>query len=100
MTDRRYFKLSPVDVALRMELIHRVHGLEAAEYYFNNISNNLKTDRIYGALLSGYVREKSVEKAEAIMQKIREMDMAVSSFPYNMLINLYSQMENMIKSTC
>jgi len=91
MTDRRYFKLFPVDVALRIELIHRVHGLEAAEYYFNNLSNHLKRDRIYGALLSGYVREKSVDKAEAIMQKMREMDMAASSFPYNMLINLYSQ---------
>lgn len=91
MTDRRYFELSPVDVALRIELIHRVRGLEHAEYYFKNISNNLKTDRIYGALLSGYVREKSVEKAEAIMEIMREMDMAASSFPYNMLINLYSQ---------
>lgn len=91
MTDCRYFKLSPRDVAFRLELIHRVHGLEYAENYFNNISNNLKTFNAYGALLSGYVREKSVEKAEAIMQKMKEMDMAASSFPYNKMINLYSQ---------
>ncbi|KAK9284738.1 hypothetical protein L1049_023915 [Liquidambar formosana] len=55
MTDRRYFSLSPSDVAV------------------------------------SYVREKSVEKAEAIMQKMRESGMATSSFPYNVLINLYSQ---------
>lgn len=91
MTDRRYFTLSPIDVALRLELIHRVRGLEHAENYFNNISSNLKLVNAYGALLSGYVREKSVEKAESIMQKMKEMEMAVSSFPYNMMINLYTQ---------
>ncbi|CAB4273321.1 unnamed protein product [Prunus armeniaca] len=71
MTDRRYFDLSPSDAAARLNLIHRVHGLEDAE----NI----------------YVQENSVEKAEATMQKMKKLGMAKTSFPYNMLINLYSQ---------
>lgn len=94
MTDRRYFTLTPSDAAIRLDLISMVHGREQAESNFNNIPNNLKTSSAYGALLSGYVREKSVEKAEATMQKMREMDFATSSFPYNMLINLYSQTGN------
>ena len=94
MTDCRYLSLTPSDVAIRLDLISMVHGQEQAESYFNNIPKVLKTHGAYGALLSSYVREKSVEKAEATMQKMREMGFVTSSFPYNMLINLYSQTEN------
>ncbi|KAK3184155.1 hypothetical protein Dsin_031441 [Dipteronia sinensis] len=88
MTDR-CLASSSSDVALRLDLIHRIHGIEHAEKYFNTISNDLKTPNVYGALLSLYAQETSVERAEAIMQKMREMGFATSSFPYNMLINLY-----------
>ncbi|TXG55169.1 hypothetical protein EZV62_020425 [Acer yangbiense] len=88
MTDRS-LALSSSDVALRLDLIHRIHGIEHAENYFNNVSNDLKSSSVYGALLSLYTQEASVERAEAIMQKMREMGFATSSFPYNMLINLY-----------
>ncbi|BFG25266.1 hypothetical protein CerSpe_115400 [Prunus speciosa] len=91
MTDRRYFDLSSSDAAARLKLIHKVHGLEHAEKYFNNMSKSLKSVNAYGALLSIYVQEHSVEKAEATMQKMKRMGMAKTSFPYNMLINLYSQ---------
>lgn len=91
MTDSRYFNLSPSDAAVRLELIQRVHGLEKAENYFNNISKKLKTCNAYGALLSSYVRENAVEKAEATMREMRKMGMTKSTFAYNMLINLYSQ---------
>ncbi|XP_059663151.1 pentatricopeptide repeat-containing protein At2g20710, mitochondrial-like [Cornus florida] len=93
MTDRRYFILSPADVAVRLELISTVHGIEHAENYFNNISNSLKSATVYGALLSSYVRQKSIAKAEAVMQNMREMGFATTSFPYNLLINLYAQTE-------
>ncbi|PQM33568.1 pentatricopeptide repeat-containing protein [Prunus yedoensis var. nudiflora] len=69
----------------------RVHGLENAEKYFNNKSKSLKSVNAYGALLSIYVQEHSVEKAEATMQKMKKMCMSKASFPYNMLINLHSQ---------
>lgn len=91
MTDRRYLSLSSSDIALRLDLIHRVHGIEEAENYFNNVSNYLKTYNVYGALLSCYAQGKYVEKAEATMQKMRELDLATSSFPYNMLIKLYTE---------
>ncbi|KAE8645769.1 hypothetical protein Csa_020441 [Cucumis sativus] len=91
MTDRRYLSLSPSDAAVRLDLIHSVHGLEHAENYFNSISIRLKTSNVYGALLGCYVREKSLEKAEAIMQEMRKMGIATTSFAYNVLINLYAQ---------
>ncbi|KAF3444145.1 hypothetical protein FNV43_RR13835 [Rhamnella rubrinervis] len=91
MTDNRYFDMLPSDAAIRLELIHIVHGIEKAENYFNNISNKLRTYNAYGALLHSYVRENSVDKAEAIMHEMRKMGLAKSSFAYNILINLYSQ---------
>ncbi|XP_022969060.1 pentatricopeptide repeat-containing protein At2g20710, mitochondrial-like [Cucurbita maxima] len=91
MTDRRYFNLSSSDAAMRLDLIRIVHGLEHAEHYFNSISSQLRTSNAYGALLCSYVRERSVEKAEAIMQEMRKLGFATTSFPYNVLINLYAQ---------
>ncbi|KAF9670800.1 hypothetical protein SADUNF_Sadunf13G0106400 [Salix dunnii] len=91
MTGRRFFTLTTEDAAVRLELIHRVRGLEEAENYFNKLSVKLKTKYTYGAILNGCVREKSVQKAEAVMQEMREGGMATSSFPYNILIILYSK---------
>ncbi|XP_030508521.2 pentatricopeptide repeat-containing protein At2g20710, mitochondrial [Cannabis sativa] len=91
MTDSRFLKISPSDAAVRLELIHKVHGLDRAENYFNNMSRKLKTHHVYAALLRSYVRENSVDKAETIMEEIRNLGEAVSSLPYNVLINLYAK---------
>ncbi|KAI9178501.1 hypothetical protein LWI28_027304 [Acer negundo] len=91
MTDRHNFALSPSEIAHRLDMVHRVHGIKLAEEYFNSVPNDAKTCQVYGALLNAYVQQKSVEEAEAIMQKMRVMGFATSSFPYNMLISLYSQ---------
>ncbi|KAJ4837313.1 hypothetical protein Tsubulata_031453 [Turnera subulata] len=89
MTDRRYLDLSVSDVAVRLQLIYRVHGLSQAENYFDNISEKLKRGGACGSLLSIYAREKAVHKAGALMQTMRDRGIATSSFHYNMLINLY-----------
>ncbi|KAF2283225.1 hypothetical protein GH714_043573 [Hevea brasiliensis] len=91
MTDRRYLPLSPIDTAVRLDLINRIYGSVHAETYFKKLSDKLKTYHVYGALLIGYVQENYVQKAEAIMQEMREKGMATSSFPYNILINLYAK---------
>ncbi|TXG55166.1 hypothetical protein EZV62_020422 [Acer yangbiense] len=91
MTDRHNFALSPSEIAHRLDMVHRVHGIKLAEEYFNSVPNDAKTCQVYGALLNAYVQQKSVEEAEAIMQTMRVMGFATASFPYNMLITLYSQ---------
>ncbi|KAJ4837314.1 hypothetical protein Tsubulata_031454 [Turnera subulata] len=91
MTDRRYLDLSVSDVAVRLQLIYRVHGLSQAENYFDNISEKLKFRGACGSLLSIYAREKAVHEAEALMQTMRDRGIVTSSFPYNMLISLYAR---------
>ncbi|KAF1898893.1 hypothetical protein Lal_00019014 [Lupinus albus] len=82
------------DIAIRLDLIAKVHGLDQAEKYFDSISDASRDFKVYGALLNCYAQHKSVEKAEAIMQKIKEnaskqaTDLVVS---YNVMLKLYAR---------
>ncbi|XP_044489063.1 pentatricopeptide repeat-containing protein At4g21705, mitochondrial-like [Mangifera indica] len=76
------------DSAVRLDLISKVNGLEAAETYFNSLNGEYKIDKVYGALLSCYVREGLVDKSLAHLQKMKELGFA-SAFNYNDLMCLY-----------
>ncbi|XP_009401682.2 pentatricopeptide repeat-containing protein At2g20710, mitochondrial [Musa acuminata AAA Group] len=89
MSDRRYFCLSPGDVADRLDLIKKVHGLEQAESFFGNLPKQLKVYQVHGALLSCYVQDKCVEKAEAFFHRMEEANM-LDSFAFNMLMKMYN----------
>ncbi|KAL7243765.1 hypothetical protein ACSBR1_016064 [Camellia fascicularis] len=91
MSDKRYIPLSIADVTTRLNLILRVHGLEQVENYFNNIPQKLKQFEVYTALLNCYAHEKSIDKAESVMQKLRDMGCAKTPLSYNILMNLYYQ---------
>ncbi|KAE9465686.1 hypothetical protein C3L33_02399, partial [Rhododendron williamsianum] len=90
MSDKKKFQLSFSDIAVPLDLISKVHGTKLAENYFNNIPEKSKVVEAYGVLLNCYAQEKSVEKAEAIMQKMRELGQ--TTFTYAML-NLYRLVE-------
>ncbi|KAJ0028325.1 hypothetical protein Pint_36301 [Pistacia integerrima] len=94
MTDKRYLPLTSSDVAIRLDLISKVHGTEQAENYFNHVSERLKGGAVYSALLNCYASVKSMEKAEATMQKMRDLGFAQTSLAYNVLLNLYYQTAN------
>ncbi|CAM0956585.1 unnamed protein product [Alopecurus aequalis] len=88
MTDRRHLRLSPGDVAYRLELITKVHGLKSAVAYFGGLSVQLKKSQCYGSLLKCYAEAKSVEEAEKLFAEMQEMGM-MSSYPYNVMMKLY-----------
>ncbi|GFZ05677.1 hypothetical protein Acr_17g0012550 [Actinidia rufa] len=79
------------DIAGQLDLVLKVHRLEQAEKYFSNIPDSLKTFHVYRALLICYAEEKSLGKAKAILQKMREFGMLRNSLPYNVMLNLYSK---------
>ncbi|KAE9457639.1 hypothetical protein C3L33_10459, partial [Rhododendron williamsianum] len=67
----------------------KVHGLEQAEKYFSNIPGPLKTFKVYGALLNCYASNKSLDKAESIMQKMREFGVkGISCYPSTLYVRL------------
>uniref|UniRef100_A0A0E0IUS7 Pentacotripeptide-repeat region of PRORP domain-containing protein n=1 Tax=Oryza nivara TaxID=4536 RepID=A0A0E0IUS7_ORYNI len=90
MTERRHLHLSPGDVAYRLELISKVHGLDKAVEYFDAVPNQLRELQCYGSLLRCYTEAERVEKAEELFENMRGMGMA-NSYAYNAMMNLYSQ---------
>ncbi|KAE9465687.1 hypothetical protein C3L33_02395, partial [Rhododendron williamsianum] len=84
MRDKKKFQLSFHDIAVQLDLISKVHGTELAENYFNNIPEKSKVVEAYEVLLNCYARDESVEKAEAIMQKMRELGQTTFCFNVHM----------------
>lgn len=98
MIDSLYLKLSPADMAIRLDLIYKVHGIDQALIYFNNIPGQMKDVEVYGALLHCYAEEKSLERAEDLMQKIRALGLEMDTISYNVMLNLYCKTGNYEKS--
>ncbi|XP_051128899.1 pentatricopeptide repeat-containing protein At4g21705, mitochondrial [Andrographis paniculata] len=86
----RGFAFTPVQHAVQLDLIGKVHGFESAEDYFSSLSEEDKTDKAYGALLHCYVRQRQTEKALVHFNTIKEKGLALSSVAYNDLMCLYS----------
>ncbi|EEF34782.1 pentatricopeptide repeat-containing protein, putative [Ricinus communis] len=90
---------SPADHAVQLDLIGRVRGLESAESYFQNLVNQDRNDKTYGALLNCYVREGLVDKSLYHMQKMKELGFASSPLNYNDLMCLYTRTGQLEKVT-
>ncbi|XP_060202907.1 pentatricopeptide repeat-containing protein At2g20710, mitochondrial-like [Lycium barbarum] len=94
MTDKRFFTPQPSDIGVRVHLIYKLKGLEEVEKYLDSVPQQFKGFHIYSTLLNCYTIEKSVEKAEAIMQKIRDMGFARTPLCYNFMMKMYHQTGN------
>ncbi|OWM91029.1 pentatricopeptide repeat-containing protein At2g20710, mitochondrial-like [Punica granatum] len=90
MIEQADYKLTNSEIAVRLDLIAKVRSLEEAEEFFEQIPEKSRDFRIYGALLSCYALEKSMEKAEATLQKMRVLGY-VRVLSYNVMLNLYAQ---------
>ncbi|KAJ8624299.1 hypothetical protein MRB53_032829 [Persea americana] len=90
MGNKGICKITPTDHAVRLDLIGKVRGSASAESYFNNMSEEDKTAKTYGALLNCYVRERLLEKSLSHMQKMKQLGFASLALPYNNLMCLYA----------
>ncbi|KAJ9549250.1 hypothetical protein OSB04_021793 [Centaurea solstitialis] len=84
-------KLQPAGVAVHLDLVSKVHGVEEAEKYFDSVPDDVKTLHVYGSLLNCYANAKLVEKAEATAEKMRQLGM-MTTLSYNSLLSLYKKM--------
>ncbi|KAL8087794.1 hypothetical protein AgCh_037804 [Apium graveolens] len=84
-------RVSSGNLAVQLDLIGVVRGLDAAESYFNKLSEKEKDEKTYGALLNCYVREGLVDKSLLHMQKMKETGCASSPLVYNNIMCLYSR---------
>lgn len=89
MSDKRYIAITTVDAAVRLNLISKVHGIEQAEIFFDNVPRQLKVEKVYIALLNCYAKAKLPKKAEALLETMRHLGFPRSVLCFTNLLNLY-----------
>jgi pentatricopeptide repeat protein len=94
MTDKGFIAPSAEYVSIRLMFIYKLHGLEAAETYFDNIHQQHKTLLAYKSLLSCHCHSKSIEKAESLMREIRYLGYNKTSVCYTKLMKLYYRLRD------
>ncbi|KAK7250592.1 hypothetical protein RIF29_33120 [Crotalaria pallida] len=79
------------DQAIHLDLLAKARGIAAAETYFVNLHESAKNHLCYGALLNCYCKELMAEKAEGVLEKMKELGFPLSSMPYNSLMTLHTK---------
>lgn len=88
---KRGMNMTISDQAIYLDLISKTRGVAAAENYFIDLPETSKNHLTYGALLNCYCKELLTEKAEALMERMKELKLGLSSMPYNSLMTLYTK---------
>ncbi|KAF6155830.1 hypothetical protein GIB67_039161 [Kingdonia uniflora] len=84
------FRFLPGDHAVQLDLIARVRGSDSAESYFCNLSDEDKTQKIYGCLCNCYRREGLNDKYMSLRQKMKEMGFVSTLLDYKDLMSFYA----------
>lgn len=97
MKSRDVYNFTPVQHAVQLDLIGKVHGFLQAESYFNSLSEQEKNDKVYGALLHCYVRQRETERALVHLKAIRDKGLPLSSLAFNDIMCLYASTDEIDK---
>ncbi|ONK74160.1 uncharacterized protein A4U43_C03F3380 [Asparagus officinalis] len=89
MKSHQEYQLSDSDYAMRIDLITKVFGVNAAEEFFEGLPSTAKSCDVYTALLHAYARGKLVEKAENLFERIKESNFSPNALTYNEMMTLY-----------
>lgn len=79
------------DQAIHLDLIAKTHGIPAAENYFIDLPESSKYIECYGSLLNCYCKELISDKAEALMEKMKELGLPITAMSYNSLMTMYTK---------
>ncbi|CAN6912608.1 unnamed protein product [Brassica oleracea] len=94
MSSHRVYTLFPEDMASRVLLMDTVLGLKEAERFFETIPETMKDYTVYTSLLTLYTRnDDTLDKAEAVFEKMRELGFLLKPTPFNLMLSLYSPLK-------
>ncbi|XP_066376694.1 large ribosomal subunit protein mL101 (rPPR4)-like [Miscanthus floridulus] len=88
---RRGMNPTVSDQAICLDLVAKSRGIAAAEKYFLDLPETSKTHLTYGALLNSYCKELMTEKAESLMEKMKELNFAFTAMSFNSLMTMYTK---------
>lgn len=77
------------DYAIRIDLMAKVFGIDAAERYFEALPSTAKTTETYTALLHSFASSRLTEKAEELYERMKKAKIPLSTLTYNELLTLY-----------
>ncbi|KAF9608217.1 hypothetical protein IFM89_008172, partial [Coptis chinensis] len=83
------FELSDSDYGVRIDLMTKVFGIDAAERYFEGLPLEVKTGETYTSLLHSYAGSKMTERAENFFQRVQEENVSLNAMMYNEMMTLY-----------
>ncbi|PWA71859.1 Pentatricopeptide repeat-containing protein [Artemisia annua] len=84
-------QMSERDYASRIDLIAKIRGVQKAESYIGNIPKSFRGEIIYRTLLANCVLNTDTKKAEQIFNKMKDLNLPVTSFACNQLLLLYKR---------
>ncbi|CAE6141351.1 unnamed protein product [Arabidopsis arenosa] len=87
--ERKEIVFTGSDHAIRLDLIAKTKGLEAAETYFDSLDASIKNQSTYGSLLNCYCVEREEEKAKAHFDNMVDLNHVSNSLPFNNLMAMY-----------
>ncbi|KAL5705462.1 hypothetical protein ACHQM5_023761 [Ranunculus cassubicifolius] len=83
------FEVSDSDFGVRIDLMTKVFGIDAAERYFEGLPMSAKTGETYTALLHCYASAKLTEKAEGLFDRAKDANVTLNALTYNEMMTLY-----------
>ncbi|XWS68629.1 hypothetical protein CRYUN_Cryun04dG0107200 [Craigia yunnanensis] len=81
MSEEMNFDISIGEMAVRLDLISKVHGIDQAEKYFYSLSDTMRT---FQCKLGKY------EKLDVVMQEMKEKGIKPDAFTDNIRLNAYA----------
>ncbi|KAI4979536.1 hypothetical protein ZWY2020_016289 [Hordeum vulgare] len=89
--ESRGANLSPGHQAMRLDLISKVHGIQAAEEYFWSIPDISKSVKTYSCLLNCYGKHGLAYKGLEFYEKMKAKSIVPDKLVYNYLMILYQK---------
>ncbi|KAK9166239.1 hypothetical protein Scep_001430 [Stephania cephalantha] len=89
MVSHEEFELLESDYAVRIDLMTRVFGIDAAERYFQGLPPMSRGSEVFTALLHSYAAAKLIERAENLFERIKESNVTFNALTYNEMMTLY-----------
>ncbi|PKA55825.1 Pentatricopeptide repeat-containing protein [Apostasia shenzhenica] len=93
MVKTRGVNLSYTNCAICLDLIGKVRGVKSAEEYFNGLPEPAKNERTYGALLNCYCSAKMDNKATALYDKMKDLNISSNTLVHNNLMSLHLKLK-------
>ncbi|KAL3643418.1 hypothetical protein CASFOL_014233 [Castilleja foliolosa] len=87
---QRYLRIHSGPTRRPAGLIGKVRGYLQAESYFDCLNEQNKTEKVYGALLHCYARQRQTDKALSHLNYMKENGIALSAVAFIDIMSLYS----------